>query len=149
MSYHTFWTMWTKNNKRMFKRNLPTITIIICSLLIIVDFIFNTHEMNIGFWLRIIMNAFLIFGAIATIREKNITKSNWFNWNLESLPNNSLNRNWKSLRNKALTELTQTLEIQKTELSRIIWNLKNNEMATTCIINCLGLFVLGKSYGFP
>jgi hypothetical protein len=60
----------------MFKRNLPKIIIIICSLLIIVDFIFNTHEMNIGFWLRIIMNVFLIIGAIGTIREENITKSN-------------------------------------------------------------------------
>ncbi|PIB27169.1 hypothetical protein BFP78_15825 [Gaetbulibacter sp. 5U11] len=43
----------------------------------------------------------------------------------------------KNLRNKSLTEFTQTLENLKTELNRIKNNLnKNNEMPTPYKINC-------------
>jgi hypothetical protein len=54
------------------------------------------------------------------------------------------------LRNKSLTEFTQTLEKLKTELSRIkiSWN-KNNEMPTPCIIHCWSIFPLEKSRTLP
>lgn len=54
----------------MKKDNLPVIIIIISLILIILNFIFTSNEMNAGFWLRIATCVFLILAMIFTIRER-------------------------------------------------------------------------------
>lgn len=54
----------------MKKKNLPLILIIVSVILIILNFIFTSDEMNLGFWLRISSSGFLILAMIFTIRER-------------------------------------------------------------------------------
>ena len=54
----------------MKKNNLPLILIIVSFILIILNFIFTSDEMNFGFWLRIISSVLLILAMFFTIRER-------------------------------------------------------------------------------
>ena len=54
----------------MTKKNLPLIVIIASFVLIILNFIFTSDEMNSGFWLRIISSLLLIIGMYLTIKER-------------------------------------------------------------------------------
>lgn len=56
--------------EQMKKDNLPLIIIIVSFLLIILNFIFTSDEMNLGFWLRIILSILLILAMYFTIRER-------------------------------------------------------------------------------
>ncbi|QAA82558.1 hypothetical protein EI546_12885 [Aequorivita sp. H23M31] len=50
--------------------NLPTILIVVSFLLIILNFIFTSDEMNSGFWFRIISSVVLILAMFLTIRGR-------------------------------------------------------------------------------
>ena len=54
----------------MTKKNLPLIVIIASFVLIILNFVFTSDEMNSGFWLRIISSLLLIIGMYLTIKER-------------------------------------------------------------------------------
>ena len=54
----------------MNKNNLPLILIILSFILIILNFIFTSDEMNAGFWLRVSGSVLLILAMIFTIRDK-------------------------------------------------------------------------------
>ncbi|WP_224490962.1 hypothetical protein [Robertkochia flava] len=54
----------------MKKEHLPFILITICLILIILDLTFNSDEMDLGFWLRMVANSFIILGMIGRIRER-------------------------------------------------------------------------------
>jgi len=54
----------------MKKENLPLIIIIASLILIILNFIFTSDEMDIGFWMRNISNGLLIFAMFMTIRDR-------------------------------------------------------------------------------
>tara|TARA_R110002050_G_scaffold273016_1_gene416866 strand:- start:12020 stop:12202 length:183 start_codon:yes stop_codon:yes gene_type:complete len=54
----------------MKKKDLPLIVIIASFILIILNFIFTSDEMNSGFWLRIISSLLLIIGMFLTMRER-------------------------------------------------------------------------------
>ena len=58
----------------MKKDNFPLIIIIVSFILIILNFIFTSDEMNLGFWLRIISSILLILAMYFTIRERKKTK---------------------------------------------------------------------------
>jgi asparagine N-glycosylation enzyme membrane subunit Stt3 len=59
----------------MKKDNLPLIIIIASLILIILNFIFTSDEMNSGFWMRIIGSVLLILAMILTIRDRKRNKS--------------------------------------------------------------------------
>lgn len=63
-----------RKSEQMKKDNLPLIIIIVSFLLIILNFIFTSDEMNLGFWLRIILSILLILAMYFTIRERKKTK---------------------------------------------------------------------------
>jgi asparagine N-glycosylation enzyme membrane subunit Stt3 len=54
----------------MTKKNLPLIVIIASFVLIILNFVFTSDEMNSGFWLRIISSLLIIIGMYLTIKER-------------------------------------------------------------------------------
>jgi asparagine N-glycosylation enzyme membrane subunit Stt3 len=54
----------------MNKDNLPLILIIVSFILIILNFIFTSDEMNSGFWLRVIGSVLLILAMVFTIRDR-------------------------------------------------------------------------------
>jgi len=54
----------------MTKKNLPLIVIIASFVLIILNFVFTSDEMNSGFWLRIISSLLLIIGMYLTLKER-------------------------------------------------------------------------------
>jgi asparagine N-glycosylation enzyme membrane subunit Stt3 len=54
----------------MNKDNLPFILIIASVILIILNFIFTSDEMDIGFWMRILSSGLLILAMYITIRNK-------------------------------------------------------------------------------
>lgn len=54
----------------MKKKNLPLILIIVSVILIVLNFIFTSDEMNLGFWLRVSSSGFLILAMIFTIRNR-------------------------------------------------------------------------------
>jgi len=54
----------------MTKKNLPLIVIIASFVLIILNFVFTSDDMNSGFWLRIISSVLLIIGMFLTIKER-------------------------------------------------------------------------------
>jgi len=54
----------------MTKKNLPLIVIIASFVLIILNFVFTSDEMNSGFWLQIISSLLLIIGMYLTIKER-------------------------------------------------------------------------------
>ncbi len=61
----------------MNKVSLPLILIIASFILIILNFIFASHNINSGFWMRIIGSVLLILAMILTIRDrKKQNKSN-------------------------------------------------------------------------
>lgn len=55
----------------MKKENFPLLLIILSILLIIMNFIFTSNEMNTGFWLRIITCILIILAMVVTIRDRN------------------------------------------------------------------------------
>jgi len=62
--------------ERMKKENLPLIIIIASLILIILNFIFTSDEMDIGFWLRIVSSGFIILAMFLTISERKKRKKN-------------------------------------------------------------------------
>ena len=54
----------------MKKDNLPLILIIVSFVLIILNFIFTSDEMNSGFWLRITGSILLILAMLITIHDR-------------------------------------------------------------------------------
>lgn len=54
----------------MKKQNFPLLIIIASFILIVLNFIFESNIMNIGFWLRIIIGVLLIFAMLFTILER-------------------------------------------------------------------------------
>ncbi|APG65957.1 hypothetical protein LPB136_11545 [Tenacibaculum todarodis] len=54
----------------MKKNNLPVILIIISTVLIILNFMFTSDDMNLGFWLRILGSVFLIITMLLVIRNR-------------------------------------------------------------------------------
>ncbi len=62
------------NSKRkielMKKDTLPLILIIVSFVLIILNFIFTSDEMNSGFWLRVTGSVLLILAMVLTIRDR-------------------------------------------------------------------------------
>ena len=54
----------------MKKDILPLVLIIISIILIILNFIFTSEEMDIGFWLRILSSGALILAMYLTIRGR-------------------------------------------------------------------------------
>ncbi len=55
----------------MTKENLSLILIILSSMLIVLNFIFTSDEMDFGFWMRIVSGILLIITMIITIRDRN------------------------------------------------------------------------------
>lgn len=53
----------------MNKVQLPLLLIIGSALLIVLNFIFTSDEMDTGFWLRILSSALLILAMFVTIRH--------------------------------------------------------------------------------
>ena len=62
--------------KLMKKNNLPLILIIVSFMLIILNFIFTSDEMNSGFWLRITGSVLLIIAMALTIRDRKKRNNN-------------------------------------------------------------------------
>jgi len=62
--------------KLMKKDNLPLILIIVSFILIILNFIFTSDEMNSGFWLRITGSVLLIIAMALTIRDRKKRNNN-------------------------------------------------------------------------
>jgi asparagine N-glycosylation enzyme membrane subunit Stt3 len=62
--------------KLMKKHNLPLFLIIVSFILIILNFIFTSDEMNSGFWLRITGSVLLIIAMALTIRDKKKRNNN-------------------------------------------------------------------------
>ena len=60
----------------MKKDNLPVILIIVSCMLIILNFIFTSDEMNLGFWLRITGSVLLIIAMALTIRDRKKRNNN-------------------------------------------------------------------------
>ena len=60
----------------MKKENLPLIIIIVSIILIGLNFIFTSDEMDVGFWLRVTSSIFLIVAMVITIRERKKKKKN-------------------------------------------------------------------------
>jgi hypothetical protein len=60
----------------MKKDNLPLILIIVSFILIILNFIFTSDEMNSGFWLRITGSVLLIVAMALTIRDRKKRNNN-------------------------------------------------------------------------
>jgi len=58
------------------KKNLPLILIIVSIILIILNFIFTSDTMDIGFWLRILSSGLLILAMIFTIRDRKKKSNN-------------------------------------------------------------------------
>ena len=54
----------------MKKNNSPLILIIVSFILIFLNFIFTSDEMNLGFWLRISGSILLISAMVITIRKR-------------------------------------------------------------------------------
>jgi len=54
----------------MNKKNLPLIIIVVSVILIVLNFIFTSDEMNLGFWLRVSSSGFIILAMIFTIRDR-------------------------------------------------------------------------------
>lgn len=57
----------------MKNKNLPLILIIVSVILIVLNFIFTSDEMDLGFWLRVSSIGFLILAMIFTIRDRRKT----------------------------------------------------------------------------
>ncbi|MBL7471190.1 hypothetical protein [Robertkochia sediminum] len=53
----------------MKKEHLPFILITVCLILIILDLIFISDEMDLAFWLRMVANSSIILGMLFRIRE--------------------------------------------------------------------------------
>jgi asparagine N-glycosylation enzyme membrane subunit Stt3 len=64
------------NLKLMKKHNLPLFLIIVSFILIILNFIFTSDEMNSGFWLRITGSVLLIIAMALTIRDRKKRNNN-------------------------------------------------------------------------
>ena len=64
-----------RKTKRMKKENLPLIIIIVSIILIGLNFIFTSDEMDVGFWLRVTSSIFLIVAMVITIRERKKNKN--------------------------------------------------------------------------
>jgi uncharacterized protein (DUF983 family) len=58
------------------KDNFPLILIIVSFILITLNFIFTSDEMNSGFWLRIAVSVLLILAMVLTIRDRKKQKNN-------------------------------------------------------------------------
>ena len=58
------------------KQNFPFILILISIILIILNFIFTSDNMDIGFWLRIVTSVLLILAMILTIRDRKKQNNN-------------------------------------------------------------------------
>ena len=54
----------------MNKKNLPLIIIVVSVILIVLNFIFTSDELNLGFWLRVSSSGFIILAMIFTIRDR-------------------------------------------------------------------------------
>lgn len=54
----------------MTKKNLPLIVIITSAILLTVNFIFESDEMDFGFWLRTVSSVLIIIAMVLTIRER-------------------------------------------------------------------------------
>ena len=54
----------------MIKKYIPFIIVAVCSILILINFIFENDSMDQGFWLRNIANILLIFAMVMIIRDK-------------------------------------------------------------------------------
>jgi len=52
------------------KDNLPLLFIIASLLLIVLNFIYTSDEMNSGFWMRITASVLLIIAMVITIRDR-------------------------------------------------------------------------------
>ena len=51
-------------------KNLPVILIVLSVVLIILNFIFTSDEMNLGFWLRTLGSASLIISMLIVIKQR-------------------------------------------------------------------------------
>ena len=60
----------------MKKHNLPLFLIIVSFILIILNFILTSDEMNSGFWLRITGSVLLIIAMALTIRDRKKRNNN-------------------------------------------------------------------------
>ena len=60
----------------MKKYNLALILIIVSFILIILNFIFTSDEMNLGFWSRITGSVLLIIAMALTIRDRKKRNNN-------------------------------------------------------------------------
>ena len=56
--------------KNMKKENLPLIIIIASLILIVVNFIFTSNEMDLAFWMRILSSGLLILAMFLIIRDR-------------------------------------------------------------------------------
>lgn len=54
----------------MIKTYFPYILISICIILIILNFVFTAHDMNIAFWLRNLTNLLVITSMVLTIQKR-------------------------------------------------------------------------------
>lgn len=60
----------------MKKENLPFIIIIASLILIVLNFIFTSNEMDFGFWMRILSSGLLILAMFITIRYREKEREN-------------------------------------------------------------------------
>ena len=56
--------------KNMKKENLPLIIIIASLILIVVNFIFTSNEMDLAFWMRILSSGLSILAMFLIIRDR-------------------------------------------------------------------------------
>ena len=54
----------------MKKIDIPLIVLVVSIVLIILNFIFESDNMGLGFWLRIISGTLIIIAMFLTIRER-------------------------------------------------------------------------------
>ncbi|UQD56535.1 hypothetical protein [Flavobacterium sp. K5-23] len=60
----------------MKKDNLPLILIVASLILIVLNFIFPSDEMNLGFWMRIIGSVLVIIAMALKIRDRKKQRKN-------------------------------------------------------------------------
>ena len=61
---------------QMKKENLPLIIIIASLILIVLNFIFTSDEMDLGFWMRILSSGLIILAMLLTIRGRKKQREN-------------------------------------------------------------------------
>lgn len=114
----------------MKKENLPLIIVIISIILIGLNFIFTSDEMDLGFWLRVISSGLLILAMFIIIRERKNDRSDWKKrteklreflgkWVDWRKPKLQKEQNWPSLRFELFTQTLTEKQNEKADQKQL------------------------------